>query len=325
MSRAEINLTENFKVLTRHFKTYLQTLGFSKSIVYNYPKSIELLLEYLQTQNIKHINQVKQQHISGYFNYLEGRKAFTKSTTLSIPHLNKTFDAVDKFLEYLHVNILQSVSKAPLPTKHRIKNDQDANYKVLSITEVKQLYDTIQFTFDNVYDLSKREPRQQLLHLVLNLCYGCGLRRREAFNLKIDHINFDGKTLIVRQGKNYKDRIVPMSKNVFKQVQNFVFVHRKFFTRRAGFVFPYSYDFLPYALKMILKVSNNVELKSKSPTLHTLRHSIATHLLQNGMSISNIAKFLGHSSLESTQIYTHLIKNNQLKNTTANTQEPNEL
>jgi len=61
-------------------------------------------------------------------------------------------------------------------------------------------------------------------------------------------------------------------------------------------------------LKQMQHLSDNQSLKSKNITLHTLRHSIATHLLQNGMSLEQISRFLGHSSLESTQIYTHLVE-----------------
>ena len=61
-------------------------------------------------------------------------------------------------------------------------------------------------------------------------------------------------------------------------------------------------------LKLLQHRSNNIELQQKNIRLHVLRHSIATHLLQNGMSLEKISRFLGHSSLESTQIYTHLVE-----------------
>jgi len=68
---------------------------------------------------------------------------------------------------------------------------------------------------------------------------------------------------------------------------------------------------LSVRLDTLVKNSGNSVLQSKQPTLHTLRHSIATHLLQQGMEMELIQKFLGHSSLESTQIYTHLMNNEQ--------------
>jgi integrase/recombinase XerD len=61
-------------------------------------------------------------------------------------------------------------------------------------------------------------------------------------------------------------------------------------------------------IRILVQKTNNAELIEKNPSLHTLRHSIATHLLSNGMKLEAIAKFLGHSSLESTQIYTHLVE-----------------
>jgi integrase/recombinase XerD len=68
-------------------------------------------------------------------------------------------------------------------------------------------------------------------------------------------------------------------------------------------------------LKILIQRVDNTELQSKEVGLHTLRHSIATHLLQNGMKLEAIAKFLGHSSLESTQIYTHLIEQENVEQT----------
>ena len=67
-------------------------------------------------------------------------------------------------------------------------------------------------------------------------------------------------------------------------------------------------------LNVLVQKTKNVELIEKAPTLHTLRHSIATHLLSNGMKLEAIGKFLGHSSLESTQIYTHLAEEQEAIN-----------
>ena len=67
-------------------------------------------------------------------------------------------------------------------------------------------------------------------------------------------------------------------------------------------------------LKILQQRTDNVQLQEKNVRLHVLRHSIATHLLENGMALEKIARFLGHTSLESTQIYTHLIKKDEGEN-----------
>ena len=171
-------------------------------------------------------------------------------------------------------------------------------------SEEQDSYKAIPYTFDN-YSEASRQPRQAILQLVLDLLYGCGLRRSEVTALALKDVNFDRRVLHVRQAKGYKDRYVPMSKKVYQATQEFVYQHRSYWTRRPSMLFPYTAHYIPACIDILLRHCQN--LKHKKITPHTLRHSIATHLLQNGMSIENISRFLGHSSLESTQIYTHII------------------
>jgi integrase/recombinase XerD len=145
--------------------------------------------------------------------------------------------------------------------------------------------------------------------------YGCGIRRSEGVHLDVGDINFDRSLLHVRKGKNNRERFVPISKANRKYLQDYVYDHRPELIRgskvEALFV---SYQHirrmqgqsLAIRLKVLQYQSEDTELMEKEIGLHTLRHSIATHLLQAGMKLESISKFLGHSSLESTQIYTHL-------------------
>ena len=126
---------------------------------------------------------------------------------------------------------------------------------------------------------------------------------------------FDRQVLHVRKGKNYKERFVPFSKNTAKTLETYVYDYRPFFSHakelNALFISVKGYRMegqsLAIRLKLLQQKTDDLELQQKDLTLHTLRHSIATHLLQNGMDLQKISRFLGHSSLESTQIYTHLI------------------
>jgi integrase/recombinase XerD len=121
--------------------------------------------------------------------------------------------------------------------------------------------------------------------------------------------------LHVRKGKNYKERFVPLSKSGAKILEEYIFDYRPYLTKNnkesrlfVGFRGQALNAGTLYKRLKILQMSvENPELQTKEITLHGLRHSIATHLLQAGMDLQKIQKFLGHSSLESTQIYTHLI------------------
>ncbi|MFN5848232.1 MAG: hypothetical protein ACK43K_07060, partial [Chitinophagales bacterium] len=92
----------SYKELQNHYETWLSTLGFSQSIIYNYPKSIFYFLEYLENKSISQIHLITQKNINEYLLYIQSRKHLRKNKTLSIAHLNKSFDALDKFIEFLN-------------------------------------------------------------------------------------------------------------------------------------------------------------------------------------------------------------------------------
>ncbi len=131
----------------------------------------------------------------------------------------------------------------------------------------------------------------------------------------IDDVNFDRRIIHVRKGKNYKERLVPFSQSSSKILQEWIYDYRpqlirsqkeaNLFIGMTGKVM--TGGSLYGRLKKLVLFVDNPSLQKKEIGLHTLRHSIATHLLQNGMDLQKIQRFLGHSSLESTQIYTHLI------------------
>jgi len=150
---------------------------------------------------------------------------------------------------------------------------------------------------------------------MLSIFYGCGLRRNEGYHLDITDINLDSAVIHVRKGKGYKERLVPVSKGGVQYITQYLYDARPMLIRDNKVdAFFLSHNgkrlggqMLMLCLQNLARKTDNAELQQKEIGLHTLRHSIATHLLANGMSLEKIKDFLGHSSLESTQIYTHLI------------------
>lgn len=295
-------LNNNYSQLLKAYAQCLKTLGFALTTVTDFTKSTKDFLYYLQNNNINHIKLLNNTLVKNYFNYLEQAIGKRTGKAFSTSHLNKQFIAIDKFLEFLNT---MGMNNAPLPTKYTLEHKATKQIVVLTTEQIQTLYNTIPLLFTDL-TMTKREPRQACVRLVLDLCYGCGLRRSEALNLKINDINFDTKTIFINQGKNYKDRLVPMSEGVYKTLQTFVYQHRRRFDNlRPNYVYPFKSNAIAEALHHIIKNCNNKELQQNPPSLHSLRHSIATHLLNKGMNIDNIARFLGHSTLQSTQIYTH--------------------
>ncbi len=290
-----------YKTILQEYKTYLQTLNFASSTVRDYPNFVREFLLFSEEKGQSNLQQLTLAFTKQYFSYLETRPHKRNvNDTLSISYLNSNFLAIDKFFEFLHQ---VGMSNAPSPLKYHIKVQRKKPIKILNQQEIKELYNVIPHTFLD-YSFAYRTARQNVVRLVLDLCYGCGLRRSELQNVQLKDVDFDRKRIYIRQGKNYKDRYVPMPPKVYKNTQDFVYNYRKsVLDRRPLYLYPYKET--DSILRGLLKQCSSA-LQAKKPTLHTLRHSIATHLLQNGMSIDNISQFLGHNGLEATQIYTHV-------------------
>jgi integrase/recombinase XerD len=154
---------------------------------------------------------------------------------------------------------------------------------------------------------------------MLAVYYGCGLRKSEGTGLKTTDIQIERRIVFVREGKGSKQRNVPVTGNTLTYLTEYLQTGRKILLERnpepeypdSFFINQYgeacSDQALSLRLDLLVKNSDSSSLQEKRPTLHTLRHSIATHLLQEGMQIEMIQQFLGHASLESTQLYTHIV------------------
>lgn len=301
-------MNTNYNIILTEYITWLDTLGYSQDVIASSKSNINQFLEWLENNKTNSITQLTQKHINNYFHYIETRpnKCFKDGRLLSAAHLNKIYLSIDKLLEFLHQ---YGMKNAPLPTGKRINPDQQERINKLEILtqdEIKILYNSIENTYLR-FCYAERQPKLYELKLVFALCYGCGLRRSEAYNVQIKDVDFDKKTIFIKQGKNYKDRIVPMSNNVCDILKDYIYNFRHRLKLNHNRLFITSMQSMRLKLRHLQKSCDNEAIRTKNLTLHGLRHSIATHLLQNGMSLENIALFLGHSSLDSTQIYTHLI------------------
>ena len=142
--------------------------------------------------------------------------------------------------------------------------------------------------------------------LIIELLYSCGLRVSELINLKYEDVDFKNRIIRVNKGKGSKDRITIVSAKTLRKLKVFGSVNNltgKIFLGRNG----------KYSVKSVQKVLENTAKRSKinrKVTPHMLRHSFATHLLENGTDLRYIQSLLGHARLETTQIYTRVAKHN---------------
>ena len=188
-------------------------------------------------------------------------------------------------IKYAYSNILH---KNPTQNIKRPKKERRIPI-VLTKDEIRHLIDSM----DN-----KKSK------LMISLTYACGMRVSELINLKVNDLNFEEKTGHIRQGKGKKDRIfnIPdtLLSNLKKQAQQQTEKKQEYlFTGSKGRLSSRNIQ------KIVSKAAKKAEIK-KSVHPHTLRHSFATHLLENNTDIRKIQELLGHADLNTTQIYTHI-------------------
>ncbi len=158
--------------------------------------------------------------------------------------------------------------------------------------QIRLLLDEVQFDAGFVGDRDK---------LIIEFFYATGVRLSELINIRVLDISFDRKFVKVL-GKRNKERLIPLSERLLKELKSFIFTYNfqnHLFTNLKG---EKLYTKLVYRLvnKHITKISS---IDKKSP--HILRHTFATHMLNNGADINAIKELLGHANLSATQIYTH--------------------
>ena len=288
--------------MERFITTYgewLRALNYEEKNALVGVQKIRVFLHWLRTNKIDSIQHITNQDIQRFFGQLSGKMNIHTSTALSINSLKTYSRELRRFSRYLlesgqgHFEVSIQLKSPPI-----LKTAEE----IFTSEEIKKLYQSC-----------KDDPLGMRDRAMLSVYYGCGLRRTEGVNLELKDVQFSRGILHVRKGKNYKERYVPMTARVAADLMEYKLLSRPALVMNK----PCNSFFVNYRGQSlgVQSMSNRFQgLKAeagieKQGSLHSLRHSIATHLLEKGMSLEQIARFLGHSSLESTQIYTHIINN----------------
>jgi integrase/recombinase XerD len=271
-----MEIREEFKQTIKEFKQELIIAGYSE-------KTLEMYLIYVN--NLLNKLGKKPEEINGrdLIGYLADKKEEGRSNaTLSLIHSAMRYF----FKEYLKMNIIDDI-KTPKKSK--------SLPKVLSKEEVKKLFKTTKFGRNR---------------LMLQFMYGSGCRVSEVVKLKVDDINLKEKTAIVKGGKGNKDRLIILSKNWIKDLKKYL--NKKKIKSEFVFSKKNGSQLSSDTIQRIVRESAKKAGITKHVTPHSLRHSYATHLLEAGVNIRYIQTLLGHSNLNTTQIYTN-VAGEQLK------------
>ena len=269
----------NIQNLLAEFRIRLQLQRYAASSINTYTNALTKFLLAFQNKNLE---QLSVQEIAYFLSTLQ------KNQQLSPAYQRQILASITKFY---HLFYNKRLDLSFLYPKRKTK----ALPKYLTVLEIKRLFSHC----------------QNLKHLcVLQLLYGCGLRVSEVVALKIVDVDSTAMRILVRNAKGQKDRVVPLPKSLLENLRNYYRSYK-----------PKSYLFegqkrAQYSIKSIQEVTKKygfeAEIKKKV-TPHILRHSYATHQLENGVNIRHIQELLGHNSIKTTEIYTHISNVSQEK------------
>jgi integrase/recombinase XerD len=286
-----------YKEIFAQFEMNLKTVNYSKGTIYSSIHNVRDYLDYLQEQALK-LENTTSKEVKEYFKYLEKRTNKNTGLGLSMSYLQKIRSSLVLFYDFLKVSQTIHFEQIVFP---EIKKGIYIP-TVLSKEGVQTLFNTCDESL-----LGKRNKA------LLAIYYGCGLRRQEGTDLNIEDIDLNKGQIFIAKSKTRRQRNVPINKSMLDIVEDYLFNVREklidqedsqnaFLVTEKGNRL--AKETVVYILKSLLK---EAKITTKASP-HTLRHSIATHLLQSGMKLENISLFLGHRSLDSTQIYTHLVE-----------------
>jgi integrase/recombinase XerD len=286
----------NYDRLLKAYSEWLEALNYEKGNSTCGVKRMEDFINWLREKEITNLEQISKTHIENYFEELSHKINPRTGTALGIHSMKGYSRELKRFSRYLREtgqgNLGISI-KMEAPKLLQIKD------LIFSPEEMKKLYESCEDTFLGIRDRA-----------MLSVYYGCGLRRTEGVMLEISDVQFSRGMLHVRKGKNYKERYVPMTGRVVSDLMEYSMLSRPGLLKGSGNRFFISMQGATLEAQSMNNSFNSLKAKAgieKTGSVHSLRHSIATHLLQRGMSLEQIARFLGHSCLESTQIYTHIV------------------
>ena len=260
----------------------LQLRGLSEKTQKAYVRAVRQLAEHY----VKSPDQITEEELRQYFLYLKNVKQASRSTCTIALYGIKFFFQHTLRREWSTLDLVRPAREKRLPV-------------VLSVEEVRQVLGCL---------------RREHYRVCLSTIYSCGLRLQEGVNLQVADIDGDRRFIHVRKGKGAKDRYVPLPEHTLEMMRQYWSVHRHpvwLFPAptRAGVSMstvtrPMSVSGVQRAFKSALQESG----VQKRATVHTLRHSYATHLLEAGVNLRLIQAYLGHSSPKTTAVYTHLTR-----------------
>ena len=266
-------LNEEQLIYLQQFRDYLSASRYSPSTIQSYCDAVSTFFRFFST---KAISEIDNQDVITFNN------AYILHHKLSASFQNQVINGLKLFYQVVQ-NKRITIDLICRPRREkRLPN-------VLSKEEVKLILEA---------------PTNVKHRALLSLTYACGLRAGEVLRLTFQDIESDRNLIRIRQAKGKKDRIVPISTKILGMLREYYKIFKP-----TRWLFEGQFPGTPYSERSFQQVIQQAVKKvgiQKPVTLHWLRHSYATHLLESGTDLRYIQELLGHSSSKTTEIYTHV-------------------
>ena len=263
--------------------------GLANNTIIAYRYDLIKFIHYLKKNNLSYLQMTNRELISNYFLYL-------KKLKLGVNSISRSLVALKMFYRFLQAENLIKEDISSLIEFPRISKKLP---HILSLREVNLLLSENNFKGN----LGIRDKA------ILELFYATGLRVSELVNLEIDNINMENKMLRC-MGKGSKERMIPFGKMAYRALGKYLKESRpKLLSEFEGdilFLNSRGKKFSRQGISYLIKGYAGKAGIKKKITPHTLRHTLATHLIENGADLRSVQEILGHSNIATTQIYTHV-------------------
>jgi integrase/recombinase XerD len=283
----------NWKNTINNFELYLQLeQSLSKNSIEAYSLDVEKLFQYSQSlaSPIDNPSNIETHHIQGFLKWVNelGMSQHSQARILSGIRSFYTYLALEGEITHNPAELIESprlIQRLP---------------EFLSVEEIEHLIGAL--------DLSKPEGMRN--KALLEVLYGCGLRVSELINLKLSNLSLEIEYIKV-VGKGNKERLVPIGQSAIKYLKHYIEeirVHASIKPGKEDYVFINRLG-TPLSRVMIFMIVKDLAVKAgikKNISPHTFRHSFATHLIEGGADLRAVQEMLGHESITTTEIYTHL-------------------
>lgn len=267
----------------------------SKNTIAAYKQDLKAYLEYLKARNIESMQNVAREHILEYLAHLQ-------SENKALTSIARTISSIKAFHQFLYRDEILSENVTTHIHTPKIKKQLP---KVLSQAEVEQL----------LSQPDESTPFGIRNKAMLELIYATGIRVSELIQLDLDDVHLHNG-LLKTTGKGNKERLIPVGLMAKKALTKYLKYGRPFIVKnrqeKALFLNRLGKRLTRQGFWKIIKQLAKEANIEKTLTPHTLRHSFATHLLENGADLRSVQEMLGHSDISTTQIYTH-VTNQHLK------------